>query len=52
MRHAPCVAACRGTKKDNAILPRAFAKDVLPFVGGRPIREVDDIELLQLLHDV
>lgn len=39
-------------KNDNATLRRAFAKDVLPYVGDRPIREVDDIELLQLLRNI
>lgn len=37
---------------DNAELRRSFEKDVLPVMGGRPVREVDEADLRAVLRAV
>lgn len=39
-------------KDGNAELRRAFEKDVLPAIGAKPVREVEDSHLLDLLRKV
>jgi len=39
-------------KDGNAELRRTFEKDILPTIGDKPVREVDDAQLLDLLRNV